>query len=405
MDYSKLAEEIYFAKDAADYLGISTQRLNMLVKEEKISPFKKSPSGTLFHISELKKRQEELSIFDEYKRNHDETGRFEIDTSIKQESLNFATLLNALNVTEKKLNPLVDAFSERYDITEPITNLVEEYSHFFNLNAEKLISEYRQAKDAFSKLKYNDEILKRGSKDYPILLSEVEQAPRFLYVRGKKALLDEIRTVSLVGSRNASPRAKESTYKLAKKLGANGITVISGLAKGIDVSAHLGALENGFNTIAVIGTNLNQYYPSENKDVQIEIENKGLVVSQFSPANQTQRWFFPLRNGVMSGLSLATIIMEAGETSGALKQADFALKQNRKILIAKNVMENKKIKWPEKYVEKGAVVVESPRDVLRELATVEVLNIKSKKDSDYQYKIRQVDVDLSTVKDPEKCID
>ena len=88
--------------------------------------------------------------------------------------------------------------------------------------------------------------------------------------------------------------------RLARALGQNGITVVSGLAKGIDVSAHMAALKSGYNTIAVIGTNLNQYYPAENKEVQQMIEEKGLVVSQFSPANKTERWFFPLRNGTMS---------------------------------------------------------------------------------------------------------
>ena len=102
------------------------------------------------------------------------------------------------------------------------------------------------------------------------MLENTEQAPRFLYIRGKKALLHEKRTVALVGSRQASEKAKENTVRLARALGRNGITVVSGLAKGIDVTAHKAALESGFNTIAVIGTNLNQYYPRENKEVQLE---------------------------------------------------------------------------------------------------------------------------------------
>ena len=147
------------------------------------------------------------------------------------------------------------------------------------------------------------------------------------------------------------------------------------MAKGIDVTAHKEALKDGYNTIAVIGTNLNQYYPAENKEVQKEIEKKGVVVSQFSPANKTQRWFFPLRNGVMSGLSLATVIMEAGETSGALKQADFAIKQGREVLIPKSALDMEKISWPEKYVKKGAKVVTYPKDVLKLLAESNIFKI------------------------------
>ena len=168
----------------------------------------------------------------------------------------------------------------------------------------------------------------------------------------------------MVGARNVSEKAKDNTRNRAITLGQNGITVVSRLAKGIDVSAHLAALQNGYNTIAVNGKHLNQYYPSENKEVQLEIEKRGLVVSQFSPANKTQRWFFPLRNGVMSGLSLATIIMEASETSGALKQADFALKQERQVLIKASVLRMEQITWPEKYVQRGAQVVNRPSDIL-----------------------------------------
>lgn len=319
---------------------------------------------------------------------------FEIDTSVKQEALNYSTLINVLGITEKKLEPLFNEFSEECSISKPLIELLHEYSVFFNIEEEKLDKEYHNAFYLFSKLKNTDEIIKKGSRDYPTLLYETEQAPRFLYIRGKKSLLNEKRTIALVGSRQASAKAQQSTYQLAKRLGTNGMTIVSGLARGIDSSAHKGALENNFNTVAVIGTNLNQYYPKENKELQLEIEEKGLVVSQFSPANKTQRWFFPLRNGVMSGLSLATIIMEASETSGALKQADFALKQNRKILIAKNVFENTKINWPKKYVAKGAIVVEKPSDVLKELAESEIFIKSEKNQNEKNYKIEQEVLDL-----------
>ena len=210
--------------------------------------------------------------------------------------------------------------------------------------------------------------------EYPPLLSATQQAPRFLYVRGRIELLQERRTVSLIGARQASDEAKLNTKRVAKTLGRNGITVVSGLAKGIDVTAHKSALDKNYNTIAVIGTNLNQYYPPENKEVQLEIEKRGLVVSQFSPATKTERWFFPLRNGVMSGLSLATVIMEAGETSGALKQADFALKQGRQVLIPVKALEISTLTWPKRYMEKGAQTVATPKEILQKLADNNILN-------------------------------
>ncbi len=327
----KLADELFFSKEAAEYLNITPQRLNKLIKEGKIKPLKKNPSGTIFHIDDLEKRKEEQNIFE----NIDEggaNGMFQLDTDIKREALNFATLMNSLEITEQKLESLFVEFSKIADVSVLMINnkdLLDKYTDFFKINTERLIKEFEFARRAFSNLRKTDEIIKRGSENYPPLLAKTQQAPRFLYVRGNSALLLEKRTVALVGSRQCSEKAGENTKRLAATLGNNGITIISGLAKGIDVTAHKTALEYGFNTVAVLGTNLNQYYPIENKSVQLEIEKKGLIVSQFSPATKTKNWFFPLRNGVMSGLSLATIIMEAGETSGALKQADFALKQQR----------------------------------------------------------------------------
>lgn len=374
-----LSEKLYFSKEAAEYLKITTQRLNILVKEGKITPLKKNASGTIFHIDELEKRREEQIIFEKIIQNKGKS-TFQFDTEDKREALNFATLMNALEMTEQRLEPIFIEFNKVVDtsifmIEDEI--LLERYSTFFEVKPERLKREFEVAYAAFSDLKSTDEIIKRGSLDYPTLLAQTQQAPRFLYLRGNKSLLYEDRTVALVGSRQASEKAKENTKRLAATLGNNGITIISGLAKGIDVTAHKTALEYGFNTIAVIGTNLNQYYPSENKLVQLEIEKKGLVVSQFSPANKTQRWFFPLRNGVMSGLSLATVIMEAGETSGALKQADFALKQGREVLIPKNALELKTITWPSKYVNRGAKVVENPKRILEILADSNIFKVEN----------------------------
>lgn len=381
MNYSKLAEKLFFSKEAAEFLGITVQRLNQLVHEGKIRPLKKNSSGTVFHIHELELRKEEMLIFNEVKEGG-KNGMFEINTRTKQEALNFATMMNALAYTENKLEPLFEILSQKVDIAEPLVqeNICNAYAEFFNVETERIKKEYQVAYKAFSQLRPTDEIIKRGNKDYPPLLMKTEQAPRFLYIRGKKSLLFEKRTVALVGSRNASEVAKENTRRVAEALGRNGIIVVSGLAKGIDVTAHVTALRNSYNTIAVIGTNLNQYYPKENREVQKEIERKGVVVSQFSPANKTQRWFFPLRNGVMSGLSLATVIMEAGETSGALKQADFALKQNRLILIPEKALEMTTITWPARYVKRGAEVVRNPKDIISKLSESSIYNQQEKEE-------------------------
>ena len=119
------------------------------------------------------------------------------------------------------------------------------------------------------------------------------------------------------------------------------------------------------NTIAVIGIKLNQYYPGENREVQERIEKEGLVVSQFSPATRTERWFFPLRDGVMSGLSQATVIMEAGETSGALKQ-------KRLVLIPQNAFSISSITWPARFEKMGAIRVKNPSEIIDILSQYKV---------------------------------
>ena len=295
---------------------------------------------------------------------------FKFDSKVKREALNFATVMNCLRISEKKLEPLFETFGNTFDYSIDMDADLnyEKYSSFFSVSLCDLKREYELAKHAFEELNEKDEIIKRGSYDYPELLAKTKEAPRFLYLRGNKSLLSEKRTVALVGSRRASSESCSNTARLARALGRNGITIVSGLAMGIDASAHISALNNGLNTIAVIGTNLNQYYPLVNKNIQLEIEKRGLVVSQFSPATKTQRYFFPLRNGTMSGLSLATIIMEAGETSGALKQADYALEQGRLVLIPESAVQSTRITWPAKYLLKGAHDFKTVNDVLRFLA-------------------------------------
>ena len=194
-------------------------------------------------------------------------------------------------------------------------------------------------------------------------MANTADAPLYLFLKGDVTLLNE-KSVCVVGSRNANKISMENTDRIVKSLIHRNIVVNAGLARGIDTATHTSALKNNGKTIAVIGTPINRYYPKENKNLQMEIEKKGLVVSQYPPCNEIYRWNFPLRNATMSGISLATIIMEAGEGSGALKQADYALKQNRDVLIPQSAVNNDSIVWPKKYIKRGAKMFTTLRDVL-----------------------------------------
>ena len=197
----------------------------------------------------------------------------------------------------------------------------------------------------------------------------IPAAPPFLFLKGNVRLLNE-KSVSVVGSRDASREAMEKTEILVKALVKRNIVVNAGFAKGIDTITHQAALKNNGRTIAVIGTPINQYYPKENKKLQLTIEKHGLVISQFPPCNKVYKWNFPLRNATMSGISIATIIMEAGVKSGTLRQANHCIKQGRDILIPYSLLQSSLL-WPRKFIQNGAHTFKNIKEVLELLNKLE----------------------------------
>lgn len=208
--------------------------------------------------------------------------------------------------------------------------------------------------------------------DYPIRLRDAKSPVEILYYSGNIDFL-KTRGVAVVGSRHPSDLGIRRAIKLVKLLVKDNITIFSGLADGIDTVSHLTAIENGGKTVAVIGTPLTEFYPKKNKELQIYIAKHHLLISQvpfIKYSRQNYRWnrnFFPERNKTMSALSEATIIIEAGETSGTLIQAKAALEQGRKLFILQNCFENKAITWPEKFEKLGAIRVREYEDIKKHL--------------------------------------
>jgi len=190
-------------------------------------------------------------------------------------------------------------------------------------------------------------------------LNEVEKkfAPALLYVAGDVSILERAPRVSIVGSRKASPAGLARARKLASLLVARGVTIVSGLAEGIDTAAHTACIEKGGRTIAVIGTPLEGRYPQSNAALQEKIMREHLCVSQFAPGSQTRQHNFPIRNRTMALLSDATVIVEAGEKSGSLHQGWEALRLNRDLFIAKSVANDPALKWPKEMQEYGASIL------------------------------------------------
>lgn len=208
--------------------------------------------------------------------------------------------------------------------------------------------------------------------DYPTKLRDARHPVEVLYFQGAWELT-ETRSVAIVGSRKASGDGIQRAGQLARGLVGEGITVVSGLAAGIDREAHAATIDAGGRTIAVIGTPLGTYYPPENRDLQDLIARNFLLISQVPilrymrqrvPQN---RLFFPERNVTMSALTDATIIVEASDTSGTLTQARAALHQKRKLFILQSCFERTDITWPARFEERGAIRVKSLDDVLANL--------------------------------------
>jgi DNA processing protein len=208
-----------------------------------------------------------------------------------------------------------------------------------------------------------------GASQYPMSLRHAIDPVELLYFQGAWELIESPKSVAVVGSRNPSPEGLRRTKQLVKELVSHGYTIVSGLASGVDAVAHKTAIESGGYTIAVIGTSITESYPRENKELQATIASNYLLISQVPILRymrqdwRTNRFFFPERNKTMSALTQATIIVEAGETSGTLVQARAALQQGRKLFILDSCFQNPNITWPARYEQKGAVRVHDMDDI------------------------------------------
>lgn len=218
-----------------------------------------------------------------------------------------------------------------------------------------------------------------GAGEYPKKLRDADHPVEVLYYEGNWELV-ETPSVAIVGTRSPSDEGAINAGRIAHSLSKAGYTIVSGLAKGIDTAAHTAAIAAGGKTIAVIGTPLTDSYPKENRILQEEIARRFLVVSQvpflrYQNQNyRTNRLFFPARNVTMSALTQATIIVEAGNTSGTLVQARAALAQGRKLFILESCFRKPGLTWPERFEKLGAVRIKNVSHLMEELNIDATLN-------------------------------
>lgn len=208
-----------------------------------------------------------------------------------------------------------------------------------------------------------------ADENYPRMLREIDQPPPIIYQKGEILPEDET-AVAIVGTRRVTAYGRGVTEELAAFLARNRITVVSGLARGVDAIAHRAALRAGGRTIAVLGSGVDRIYPPEHRQLAAEIAESGAVVSDYAPGTAPESSNFPPRNRIISGLSLAVVIIEAGETSGALITASFAANQNRDVLSVPGNITSPNSIGTNMLIQSGARPLLKPEDVL------EVLNLE-----------------------------
>ncbi len=201
---------------------------------------------------------------------------------------------------------------------------------------------------------------------YPTLLKELPDAPLVLYVNGAVDALN-LPQIAMVGSRSASPSGLATAREFAAEMVQCGLVITSGLALGIDASAHEGALSKNGNTLAILGTGPDRIYPSRHLNLAERVKESGAIISEFVPGTTPRKENFPRRNRLISGLSLGTLVVEATERSGSLITARFALEQGREVFAVPGSIRNPQARGCHALIREGAKLVECVQDVFDEL--------------------------------------
>lgn len=223
---------------------------------------------------------------------------------------------------------------------------------------------------------YGCQVLTLYDTAYPALLKEIDTPPIVIYIRGELTSEDSL-SLALVGSRDAKDYGRKASYRLSYQLAQRGLTIVSGLAKGIDTAAHRGALESGGRTVAVMGSGLSFVYPAANTDLAEKITASGALISEFPMETTPKPNNFPRRNRIISGLTLGTVVVEASNRSGALITARLAGEQGREVFAVPGEIFSELSTGTHRLINDGAKLVNTVDDLLNELPRHAVNQIQS----------------------------
>jgi DNA processing protein len=282
---------------------------------------------------------------------------------------NLLCLNNVDGIGSQRIRRLINRFQSVENVFKSNVRDLCEVEGIDDKTAEKIIhGANRKFADDQIQLckKYGVQIVHYWDSQYPELLKKIYDPPILLYVKGKLPKSLE-KTIAIVGMRNPSQYGKSVAEQLAQQMAERGICVVSGLARGIDSYAHRGALQGQGRTIAVFGCGLDTVYPPENIKLAEAISKEGALVSEFSMKTEPLAGHFPRRNRIISGLSAGTVVVEAGERSGALITAFMALDQGREVFAVPGSIRSYRSKGTHRLIREGAKLVEDVGDVLAEI--------------------------------------
>jgi DNA processing protein len=239
--------------------------------------------------------------------------------------------------------------------------------------SQRIIDVFVDTRHKIDPIQAYEDILKKEIKiltwedpDYPDKLMNIDQPPPVIYIRGSIKPEDRW-AVAIVGTRRVTSYGRQVTEQVSTYLARNGLTVVSGLARGVDGVAHQTTLANNGRTIAVLGSGIDQIYPPEHRQLAEKIIENGAVISDYHPGTPPDAGNFPPRNRIISGLSLATVVVEAGETSGALITATFAAEQGREVFAVPGPIYAPQSKGTNRLIREGAQPLLDPVDIMESL--------------------------------------
>lgn len=277
--------------------------------------------------------------------------------------------LNRTGLSPQRQRQLLDAFGAPEAVFAASDSTILRLHGFSELHLSKIRQAQKDAqpeRDLWKLERMGGWLLTIFDERYPPLLRRLSDAPPCLYVIGTVEETDE-RAIVVVGTRKPSDYGRRVAYRIASELAAFGFTVISGLAEGIDTAAHKGALDSGGRTFAVLGCGLDVIYPRSNKELARRIADNGALLTEFPLGTKPQAWHFPQRNRIISGMSLAVVIVEAPLNSGALITADWAAEQGREVFVVPGPVDQPSFEGNHRLLREGARVFTSVADMFDEL--------------------------------------